>query len=58
MNLDVLTVLLALLGGLVAITMAFYGGALVLRWLEMPDSPQALASPVVQTAPKAKSVSV
>jgi hypothetical protein len=51
MNLDALIMFIALLGGLLAITIFFYGGQMVLHWLEMPASPQALAGFRRQTAP-------
>jgi hypothetical protein len=57
MNLNVLTLFLVLLGALAAITVFFYGGALVLRWLEAPDSRQALANDAEQTAQKRRSAS-
>jgi hypothetical protein len=57
MNLNVLTLFLVLLAALAAITVFFYGGALVLRWLEEPDSRQALANSAEQTAQKRRSAS-
>ena len=38
---SVFTVFFALLGGLAVITLFFYGGAQVLRWLEVPDARQS-----------------
>ena len=45
-------ILVALLVGLLSITAFFYGGQMVLQWLEMPDSPQALGSFVGQAGSK------
>jgi hypothetical protein len=50
MDSDVLTIFLALLGAVAVITAFFYGGALVLHWLEVPDSPQTLAMAAEQRA--------
>jgi hypothetical protein len=44
-------ILVVLLAGLLSITAFFYGGQMVLQWLEMPDSPQALGSFVGQFVP-------
>jgi hypothetical protein len=49
MNSDALITFLVLLGGLLTITIFFYGGQVLLHWLEVADSPQALASFVKPT---------
>ena len=51
MNLNALILFMALLGGLLAITIFFYGGQMVLHRLETPDPLQALAGFQRQTAP-------
>jgi hypothetical protein len=40
---EVLNVFLVLIIGVLAITMVFYGGELVLRWLEKADPPRFVA---------------
>ena len=51
MNLnEMIPVLLAMISGPLVVTVFFYGGQQVLRWLETPDSVQALASFVGKTA--------
>jgi hypothetical protein len=44
MNSDVLITFLVLLSGLLTVTIFFYGGQVLLHWLEMAAPPQALAS--------------
>jgi hypothetical protein len=45
MNLnEMILLLLFIMGGMLTITISFYGGKMILHWLEMPDSAQALAS--------------
>lgn len=51
MNVDALILFLVLVAGLLAITIFFYGGELVLHWLEKPASSQALASSAGQPVP-------
>jgi len=48
MNLsEMMIILLVVMIGLLTVTIFFYAGQQALHWLEMPDSPQALASFVV-----------
>ncbi len=50
MNLnELIFFLLFVMGGMLIITVLFYGGKIILHWLEMPDSAQALASFVKPT---------
>lgn len=49
MNVNALILFLVLLGGLLALTIFFYGGEVVLHFLEKPDSTQALGSGRPQT---------
>jgi len=51
MNLNALILFIVSLGGLLAITIFFYGGQMLLHWLETPDPPQALAGLRRQKAP-------
>lgn len=54
MNSDALIMFLVLLGGMLTITIFFYGSQMLLHRLEMADTPQALASFVRQTTQKSR----